>query len=269
MKYCPTCETRYDEEVLRFCMKDGTPLLDEAEPTFIEMPSDSLEVPEVGADDPSEVTVIRRNIPVPPPIPQVEEEDFSDIGRPPSGGQRIIVPTFEEQQRFERARVAAQYQQPPRSNTALVVLVTMFGSALIFVIGAILFYFLVIDRDAAANTNANANANANVNTGVNTSIGGNTLFDFNTNGNFNSGSNVNANANANTKTPMPTPRPSPSETPSPTPEDDDPVATPTPIRTPIPTPSPIIIRPGTSPSPLRTPAPTPRTMITPANRAGD
>ena len=39
MKYCPTCETRYDEDILRFCMKDGTPLLDEAEPNFIEMPA--------------------------------------------------------------------------------------------------------------------------------------------------------------------------------------------------------------------------------------
>ena len=27
MKYCPTCNTRYDEEILRFCMKDGTPLV--------------------------------------------------------------------------------------------------------------------------------------------------------------------------------------------------------------------------------------------------
>ena len=54
MKYCPTCETRYDEDILRFCMKDGTPLLDEAEPNFVEMPSESLDVAEVDPDDPSE-----------------------------------------------------------------------------------------------------------------------------------------------------------------------------------------------------------------------
>ena len=66
MKYCPTCETRYDEDILRFCMKDGTPLIDEAEPKFTEMPSASVEPID---DDPGEVTVIRRKgeIPIPPP----------------------------------------------------------------------------------------------------------------------------------------------------------------------------------------------------------
>ena len=34
---------RYDEEILRFCMKDGTPLLEEEEPKFVAMPSESLD----------------------------------------------------------------------------------------------------------------------------------------------------------------------------------------------------------------------------------
>ena len=132
MKYCPTCETRYDEDILRFCMKDGTPLLDEAEPNFIEMPSENLNVAEVEADDPSEVTVIRRNVPVPPPLPPEPEEDFSIREEPvrPEPAQRIVVPTFEEQQRIERARVAAQYQRPKRSNTPLVVFLTIIGTIL-------------------------------------------------------------------------------------------------------------------------------------------
>ena len=76
MKYCPTCETRYDEEILRFCMKDGTPLVNEDEPKFTEMPSESFDVPDV-EDDPGEVTVIRKNVPVPPPhgvpVPEPDE----------------------------------------------------------------------------------------------------------------------------------------------------------------------------------------------------
>src|SRR5688500_6700366 len=121
MKYCPTCETRYDEDIRRFCMKDGTPLLDEAEPNFIGMPSGGLGVEPV-EDDPSEVTVIRRNGPTVPPIPEIpsEPEDFS-ISEPPhrpDPNQRIVIPTFEERQRQERARVAAQYQQPRKANTA-------------------------------------------------------------------------------------------------------------------------------------------------------
>ena len=71
MKYCPTCETRYDEDILRFCMKDGTPLIDEAEPKFTEMPSESVASDD---DDPGEVTVIRRKGEIPIPPPQMDEE---------------------------------------------------------------------------------------------------------------------------------------------------------------------------------------------------
>lgn len=271
MKYCPTCDTRYDEAILRFCMKDGTPLLDEAEPNFIEMPSENLDVAaEVDPDDPSEHTIIRRNIPVPPP-PSIEQppppppvdEDFSDV-RPNSGGQRIVVPTIEEQQR-ERARVAAQYQsRPARSgvNTALVVLVTIFGTIIVVGLGGILLYLLVAD-DADSNTNANVNINANQDVNANTNLGANANFDFNMNArSSNSNTNINANISSPTPSPSPSVTPRPSESPSPTPDDDD-SPTPAPSRTPAPTPTPIVIRPATSPTPLRTPAPTPRTMITP------
>jgi hypothetical protein len=102
MKYCPTCETRYDEEILRFCMKDGTPLLEEDEPKFVAMPSESIDEPI--EDDPGDVTVVRRNIPVPPE---------PDEDRP-----RIVVPTYEDSRRHDaRARVAPPYQPPPKQNT--------------------------------------------------------------------------------------------------------------------------------------------------------
>ncbi len=254
-------------------MKDGTPLLEEAEPSFVEMPSETLDVAEVDPDDPSEHTVIRRNIPVPaepqieqppaPPPPPSVEDDFSDV-RPNSGGQRIIVPTIEEQQR-ERARIAAQYQsRQPRTgvNTLLVVLVTLFGTIIVVGLGGIVLYFLVADG-TDSNSNANVNINANQDVNANTNLGANSIFDFNTN-TSNSNSNVNTNANISTPTPSPspTPTPRPSESPSPTPDDNQ-SPTPIPSRSPIQTPTPIVIRPGTSPTPLRTPAPTPRTIITP------
>ena len=272
MKYCPTCETRYDEDILRFCMKDGTPLLEEAEPNFVEMPSKSLDVAEVDPDDPSEHTVIRRNIPVPPPpAAQIEQpppppsidDDFSDV-RPNSGGQRILVPTIEEQRR-ERARVAAQYQtRQPRSgvNTALIILVTIFGTIIVVGLGGIVLYFLV-SNGSSSNTNTNANVNANQDVNANTNLGANANFDFNTNSGH---SNVNANISTPTPSPSPTATPRPTESPSPTPDDGD-SPTPAPSRTPIATPTPIVIRPGTSPTPLRTPAPTPRTIITPTVRS--
>lgn len=274
MKYCPTCEARYDEDILRFCMKDGTPLLEEAEPTFVEMPSESLEVQKVeDEDDPSEHTVIRRNIPVPPPAieqppapspPPSPDEDFSDV-RPNSGGQRIVVSTVEEQQR-ERARVAAQYQtpRPARSgvNIFLVVLVTLFGTIIVLGFGGALLYFLVANSSDDSNANSNVNVNANQDINANTNLGANANFDFNSNTSVNT--NTNVNATSPTPTPSPSATPRPTESPSPTPDDNEP--TPTPTRTPLPTPSPIVIRPGTSPTPLRTPAPTPRTIITPTPR---
>lgn len=269
MKYCPTCDTRYDEDILRFCMKDGTPLLDEAEPNFIQMPSEGLEVEPV-EDDPSEVTVIRRNGPNAAPIPELppEPEDFS-VSEPPHSPepkQRIVIPTFEERQRQERARVAAHYQQPRKASTALVVFLTIIGTVFVLGIGAAGFWFLQRDR-AAANNNSNSNANTNLNTNLNVNTG----FDFNLNGNFNApASNANVNVSANVSTPSPTPRPTATPTPTPTPDTDNPDATPTPLpsRTPIPTPTPIIIRPGSSPTPppatpRPTPRVTPRTIITP------
>src|SRR5687767_3354677 len=214
MKYCPTCETRYDEEILRFCMKDGTPLLDEDEPKFVTMPSESFD--EDPEDDSEDVTVVTRNVPVPP-----EEE-----ARP-----RIVVPTYEEQRREDaRARVAPPYQPNAKPNTAKVVFLTILGTvAVISALAAGVYFF---QRDDSANANTNANTNLNVNVNANTNLGIDANF-FNINANFNG--NANTNVNADVKTPTPTPRPSPTASPSPTPDED---ATPTPSRTPIPTPEP-------------------------------
>ena len=229
MKYCPTCGTRYDEEILRFCMKDGTPLLDEVEPNFVEMPSESFEEA-VDEDDPSELTVIRRNVPVPPPPP----EDFESKATP---SQRIVVPTYNDPQQPRTG--PGQYQAPPRkSNTALVVFLTIIGTVAVLAVAGAGIWFL--SRDNANNTNLNANVNQNENTNLNTNIGIDTNFNFNVDSNF----NTNTNANANVKTPTPTPKPSPSVTPTANPsptgspdENDNTLPSPSPTR-PIATPSP-------------------------------
>ena len=228
MKYCPTCNTRYDEEILRFCMKDGTPLLEEEEPKFSEMPSESLDEP--ADDEAGDVTVVRRNIPVPP---EPERE------RP-----RIVVPTYEESREQPRARVVPQ-NLPRKSNTAKIVVLTILGTLAVLGVAAAGVFMLRRGNSADSNLNANVNTNANVN--ANTNLGIDTNFNFNLNANFNSNTNANTNVNANVKTPTPTPKPSPSATPSPTPDDDD--TTPTPTRSPLPTPQPTIIRPGSSPTP--------------------
>ena len=260
MKYCPTCDTRYDEEILRFCMKDGTPLVDEEEPAFVEMPSESVEE---GEDDPGEVTVIRtKDTPLPPP-PQSMIDEISFSPDPPPSRERIVVPTADEQPQFQpRARVVPPYQPPQHpANTAKVVILTIIGTLAAMALGAFGFWMLQNDR-SAENLNVNTNFNNSLeNVNVNTNLGVDSNFNFNISGNFNS-SNANANFNMNVRTPSPTPtpRPSPSATATPgppaTPEDEDTPA-PTPTRPPASTPTPIIIRPGQTP---------PRMAPLPANR---
>lgn len=263
MKYCPTCDTRYNEEILRFCMKDGTPLIEEEEPAFIEMPSESVEEPD--DDDLGEVTVIRKNsAPLPPP-PQSSIDDISFSPDPSPSRERFVVPTADEQPpAHQRARVIPPYQAPSQPpNTGKVIALTIIGTIAAMALGALGFWFLQDDR-SAGNFNINTNFNNsldNTNLNVNTNVGLDTNFNFNLNANFNSNSlsNINANFNANMRTPTPsptaTPRPSVTPTPAPTPDDD---ATPSPTRTPSGSPTPIVIRPGQTPPSMR--------PIPPANR---
>ncbi len=257
MKYCPTCQTRYDEEILRFCMKDGSPLIEEDEPAFIQMPSESID--EADEDDLGEVTVIRKNVPAPPPPPNaIDEISFTPDPRPSS--ERIVVPTTDEPAAGQaRARVIPPYQPPypPKSNTAKVVVLTIIGTLAVLALGALAFRFL--QNDSADNSNINTNFNSNiVNTNVNTNLGFDSNFNFNVNANFNTNSLSNINTNTGIRTPTPTPKPSPSAQPSvsPSPDDD---GTPTPTRTPAPTQTPIVVRPNPTPT-------TPRMNPLPANR---
>lgn len=251
MKYCPTCEKRYDEEILRFCMKDGTPLVDEEEPTFVEMPSESIEVDE---DDIGDVTIIRKErIPTPaapPPQSSIDDISFTPDELPPA--QRIVVPT--EPAPMPRRNPVVPYQQQQQPNTLKVVVLTIFGTLAVLSIGALGFWLLQGSRPD--NTNVNTNFNAyleNTNTNVNTNLG--LDFNFNTNSalNSNSLSNINTSLPSNTEirtpTPTPTPRPSPSASPTPERTPDDDVPSPTPVRrTPTPTPTPIVVR---TPPPTR------------------
>lgn len=249
MKYCPTCETRYDEDILRFCMKDGTPLIEEGEPKFTEMPSQSLDL----EDDPGDVTIIRKKgeIPIPPPVmddagelqpPDPEPLPQEPVFRPKEeAAPRIIVPM--QQPRAQQSRVVQPaYQQPQRSNTLLVAVLTAFGTIVLLAIGAGVVWFLMRDTESGSNVNTNP---PNVNVNLNTNLGYDPNFNFNASVNSNSSSNFNVNANAKTPTPTPKPSPTGTPTPSPTPDDDD-------LPTPTPRPSPSVPTMQSSPRPSPT-----------------
>lgn len=227
MKYCPICDERYDEEIIKFCTKDGTPLVEEDQPNFTALPSENLEGPD---DDLGEETVIRRK---------------------PIGGsgqsERIVIPTSPSPEQPSRVRAQAYYPPPQQPNTAKTVVLTILGTLVVLGFGAGLFWFLQKERPSNVNTNLNANANQNVN--LNTNLGFDSNFNFNASGNYQSNYNINANLNANLRspTPSPTPKPSPSVTPSPSPR---------PVESPTPTPAPrqtITPRPSPSQTPRQPP----------------
>ncbi|MEP6947554.1 MAG: hypothetical protein ABJA02_16665 [Acidobacteriota bacterium] len=257
MKVCPICDTKFDEDIIRFCTKDGTPLVDVAEPSFVELPSESLEESE---DDLGEVTVIRRKESVAPP-PSIEDLNRDIATHVPA--ERIVIPTTEDADQVVRARSTQVYYPPAReSNTMKVIALTVLGTIAVLGIGAALFWFLQKDRPTNSNVNVNTNLGSfNGNLGANNALDSN--FNFNSmpnyNTNYGSGYNVNSsfnmNANMKTPSPTPTPKPSPSITPSPTPSE-----SPSPTQSPRPSPS---LRPSPSPTPRMGPRPTPNPEATP------
>jgi TonB family protein len=230
MKFCPTCQTRYDEEILRFCTKDGTLLIEESQPNFTALPSQSG-FPD---DDSGEETVIRRKAPTLPP-------DFNE--KQPSA-PRIIIPTGEEKRdQTVRTRPPAYQPPPPKSNTLKVVLLTVLGTVVI--LGGIVAAFRLLQTDKPVGTNTNVNvSNVNTNPPTNLNIGN----PFNINLNTNANTNINANVN---RSPTPKPSPTPTASPRPTPNANANAATNTNSAVPPvnPTPSPTVTpRPAETPS---------------------
>ncbi len=262
MKFCPICKTSYDEEILRFCTKDGTPLVEEGQPNFTALPSE---------DDLGEQTVIRRK--APPPIPATAQPvpDFDDVEPERISSPRIVIPMSGEPEPEEpRAREAVRTRttesirrQPPnqKSNTPMVVFLTVLGTVIILAGATGIFWFLS-NKNSDANQNANYNTNFNsidINLNAEPNVSNSLVnFNYNVNANANTNVNANANANANLKTPSPTRTPTPTPTPTANANANSAInmginALPTNTRPPTPRPSPSV-----TPSVSPTPAPTNR-----------
>lgn len=245
MKYCPVCRERYAEEVIRFCTKDGTPLVDDSQPNFTALPSETVE----DEDDFGQETIVRRK----PLIPDEQPIAYDSRGQ----SERIVIPTSQPQEPQVRARTSQGYVvPPPPPNTARTVFLTIIGTLFILGIGTVIFWLL--RKETPANLNINSNANQNIN--LNTNLGFDSNFNFNANSNLNlnmnsnvnpvANLNTNVNTNSNTRpSPSPSPRmsPTPAATVSPTPAN---TATPRPASTQTPT--------NTQPTPAGTPRIGPR-----------
>ncbi len=211
MKFCPKCQTKFDEEIIRFCTQDGSPLVEE-NPSFIAMPSQaSFNVEEI--DDIGEDTIITRNRPT--SQPQQPDTQYE------VPAQRVIIPIGEDKKQSVKPLETPQTHVPPirKSNTPLVVFLTIFGTVVILGVAGGAWWLFQGQGTAVANNNLNTNFNVadNTNSGVNYNS---SLTDFNINSsinsNFNTNSNVNT-SNVNVKTPTPTPTKTPTPKPTQTP----------------------------------------------------
>lgn len=261
MKFCPTCQAKYDDEILRFCTKDGTPLVDENQPNFKELPSESIEADEA---DLGEETIVSykpsKNIlpdePVAQPDPEIERSE----------APRIVISTSEQERQQQNVRARHQipaYEPlvPPQQSTGKVVVLTILGTLAVIALALGLFVMLRDEEPANVNFNVNTNPpdmniNNNLNFGASNVNLSNSNTNYNFNTNYNGGFNTNYNFNANTRTPTPTRTPSPTPTPAETNTNtgnvtnNAPPLTPRPTATATATPS---STPRTSPTPARTP----------------
>ncbi|MEJ7623872.1 MAG: hypothetical protein WKF34_07745 [Pyrinomonadaceae bacterium] len=248
MKHCPQCDTRYDEEVIKFCTKDGTPLIEDESPTFTALPSTTVPIDEIG----EETVVIRR---------PAEAERTAEIS---DRSERIVIPTVFPEQPV-RARAQAYYPPPaPPPNTARTVILTVLGTLAVLGLGAGLFWLTQSEPAGNYNINVsmpNQNFNANANMGFDSNFNFNSTANFNSNFNsgFNPNFNIGSNFNAATRSPTPIPRPTANTAVSP------PQAT-----SPTPRPSPAPTRENTNtntrPAPTGTPRIGPRPPSTPGIR---
>lgn len=215
MRHCPVCDARYEDETIKFCTKDGSPLVEGEKPNFVILPSENLGSPE----DTGEETVIRRKSDpnFAPPVFEREQE-------------RIVVPTADPTK--PRLRPRQVYYPPPEpQNTAKVIALTIVGTLVVLSFGAGLFWLF---QSPPANINVNTSP-INLNSNLNANLGFVSNFNFNsTPANYASNYNFNFNFNAQAKTPT---------------------NTPTPRNTPISSPTPLLTSPSPSPKPAETTKP--------------
>ena len=217
MRYCPICQERFDEDIIKFCTRDGTPLVEETAPSLTKLPSESQEAADDVGDEP---TIIRG-------------KTASHPGDVSTSGERILIPTAAAPDQSVRPRTAqVYYPPPPPPNTLKTVVLTVLGTLLVLGFGAGLFWMFSGGNDLDGNLNINTNP---PNQDLNMNVAFDSNFNFNANGNSNLETNLNTNfgtnANANfvLASPMPSPSPRMSPTPRPSPT---PTAHPTPQNTP-------------------------------------
>lgn len=132
MKQCPSCQTKYTDETLRFCLQDGTPLIALANP--------QTEMPTISFTD-SETIVSPRQV------------------------ERLDIPVEKPNTReWEESRQISEFQpEEEKSNTFLIAAVSALVTVLLLGGAVGMWFFLKKDKPQTAQNNKNKSAvNQNV-----------------------------------------------------------------------------------------------------------
>ena len=171
MKHCPQCQTSYTDDTLRFCLHDGTPLVETSD-SFSASPStgtptvvfgNGSNIGESSSNDEATVISPRKVEPIHVPIQQTQ----------PLTPQNPPPQNYRQSESYRQAEpppiIALPPQEARKSKTGLAVGLTALGMLALFGIGAL---YLMRDKktEVAATVNVNSsNTNSTPSNRISTS----------------------------------------------------------------------------------------------------
>ncbi len=168
MKHCPNCQTTYTDETLKFCLQDGTPLVETLNSSMDtvsfgdeETVITSRQVERVERVEPIHVPVQQS----PPPQQQYQQQQIPppQVVQPPIRRQTELPPVIET------------HREAPRSRTGSTVALTILGTLLLLgLLGGAWMFMRNRDTEVAVNVNTapppSINRPVNINSAANQAL---------------------------------------------------------------------------------------------------
>ncbi len=170
MKHCPNCQTTYTDETLKFCLQDGTPL--------VETLNSSMDTVSFGDEETvitsRQVERVERVEPIHVPVQQSppQQQQYQQQQIPPP---QVVQPPIRRQ--TELLPVIETHQEAPRSRTGSTVALTILGTLLLLgLLGAAWMFMRNRDTEVAVNVNTAPppiNRPVNINSAANQTLNAN------------------------------------------------------------------------------------------------
>lgn len=172
MKHCPNCQTTYTDETLKFCLQDGTPLVEASD-----SPMDTVSF----GDEETVITTrqverVERVEPIHVPVrqsPPPQQYEQQQIPSPQTVQPQIVQPQIRRQ--TELPPVIETHREIPKSRTGSTVALTILGTLLLLgLLGGAWMFMRNRETEVAVNVNTApppaVNRPVNVNSAANQTI---------------------------------------------------------------------------------------------------